>query len=83
MSRLNANKDGLMRDNRSAGKKNTSEREIFAEEFRRSSASGRSPGCLWPQSADLYLLGVGATDAASQQSLRNLFTGPDRSTRCR
>ena len=51
-----------------------SERAIFADESRRGSAS-RVLKLPCAAIAVLYVLGFGATDAASQQSLRNRFTG--------
>ena len=51
-----------------------SERGILADEPRRGSAS-RVSGLPWAAIAVLYFLGLGATDAASQELLRNRFTG--------
>jgi hypothetical protein len=48
---------------------------ILADESGRGSASSIS-GLPWAAMAVLYFLGFGATDAASQQFLRNRFTGP-------
>jgi len=51
-----------------------SERGILADKSPRGSAS-RVSGLPWAAIAVLYILGFGATDAASQQLLRNHFTG--------
>ncbi len=50
------------------------ERGILADESRRGSAS-RVSGLPWAAIVVLYFLGFGVTDAASQQILRNRFTG--------
>jgi hypothetical protein len=52
-----------------------SERGILADESRRGSASRVLRKLPWVAIAVLYFLGFGATDAASQQLLRNRFTG--------